>query len=93
VNIDPLNNILEMRRYLVMEQSKMPAEIQSMLSPHGEPNIDRQLLAAKADQIDAQVRQLRAMSRGLRHAAACKAPTMRSARRSVKLLKAAAQGP
>ena len=32
VNIDPLNIIVEMRRYLVMEQSKMPPEIQSMLT-------------------------------------------------------------
>ena len=67
-------------------------EIQSMLSPHGEPNIDRQLLAAKADQIDAQVRQLRAMSRGLRHAAACKAPSHAQCPTFQKLLKAAAQG-
>jgi Fe-S oxidoreductase len=32
VNIDPLNIIVEMRRYLVMEQSKMPQEIQMMLT-------------------------------------------------------------
>jgi heterodisulfide reductase subunit C len=32
VNIDPLNIIIEMRRYLVMEQSKMPSEIQTMLT-------------------------------------------------------------
>jgi len=32
VNIDPLAIIVEMRRYLVMEQSKMPAEIQMMLT-------------------------------------------------------------
>jgi heterodisulfide reductase subunit C len=32
VNIDPLNIIVEMRRYLVMEQSKMPGEIQMMLT-------------------------------------------------------------
>ncbi len=32
VNIDPLNIIVEMRRYLVMEQSKMPSEIQTMLT-------------------------------------------------------------
>jgi heterodisulfide reductase subunit C len=30
VQIDPLNIIVEMRRYLVMEQSKMPAELQMM---------------------------------------------------------------
>jgi len=45
-------------------------EIQSMLSPHRGPEIDRKPLAAKADEIDTQVRQMRAMSRGLRHAAA-----------------------
>lgn len=32
VNIDPLGIIVEMRRYLVMEQSKMPSEIQMMLT-------------------------------------------------------------
>ena len=32
VNIDPLSIILEMRRYLVMEQSRMPQEIQSMFN-------------------------------------------------------------
>jgi heterodisulfide reductase subunit C len=32
VNIDPLNIITEMRRYLVMEQSKMPAEWQMMMT-------------------------------------------------------------
>lgn len=32
VNIDPLNIITEMRRYLVMEQSKMPGEWQMMMN-------------------------------------------------------------
>jgi len=32
VNIDPLSIIVEMRRYLVMEESKMPTELTSMLS-------------------------------------------------------------
>ncbi len=32
VNIDPLNIITEMRRYLVMEQSRMPAEWQMMMN-------------------------------------------------------------
>lgn len=32
VNIDPLNIISEMRRYLVMEQSKMPGEWQMMMN-------------------------------------------------------------
>jgi DNA-binding transcriptional MerR regulator len=67
-------------------------EIQSMLSPHGRPNIDRQLLATKAEEIDAQVRQLRAMSRGLRHAAACPHPSHAQCPTFQKLLKAAAAG-
>jgi DNA-binding transcriptional MerR regulator len=67
-------------------------EIQSMLSPHGAPNIDRQLLAAKADEIDTKVRQLRAMSRGLRHAAACPAPSHAQCPTFQRLLKAAASG-
>lgn len=67
-------------------------EIQSMLSPHGSPTIDRQLLAAKADEIDAQVRQLRAMSRGLRHAAACPAPSHAQCPTFQRLLRSAATG-
>ena len=67
-------------------------EVHSMLSPHGKPNIDRQLLAAKADEIDATVSQLRAMSRGLRHAAACPAPSHAECPTFQKLLKAAASG-
>lgn len=67
-------------------------EIQSMLSSRGTPNIDRNLLAAKADEIDAKVRQLRAMSRGLRHAAACPAPSHAQCPTFQRLLKAAAAG-
>ena len=67
-------------------------EIRSMLSPHGEPNIDRKLLAAKAEEIDATVRQLRAVSRGLRHAAACPAPSHAQCPAFQRLLKAAAAG-
>lgn len=32
VNIDPLNIIMEMRRYLVMEESKVPSELATMLT-------------------------------------------------------------
>ncbi|MDZ4047689.1 MAG: helix-turn-helix domain-containing protein, partial [Pseudoxanthomonas sp.] len=45
-------------------------EVHSMLSPNGKPNIDRRLLAAKATELDATIRQLSAVRRGLRHAAA-----------------------
>jgi len=66
-------------------------EVQSMLSPNG-PKIDRRLLAAKAAEIDATIAQLRAMSRGLRHAAACPAPSHAECPTFRKLLKAAASG-
>jgi DNA-binding transcriptional MerR regulator len=67
-------------------------EIGSMLSPSGGAVIDRRLLAAKADEIDATVKQLRAMSRGLRHAAACRAPSHAECPTFQGLLKAAASG-
>lgn len=67
-------------------------EIHSMLSPNGAPNIDRHLLEAKADEIDAQVKRLRAMSKGLRHAAICPAPSHVECPSFQKLLKAAASG-
>lgn len=67
-------------------------EIGSMLSPGGGAAIDRQLLAAKADEIDQTVRQLRAVSRGLRHAAACGAPSHAECPTFQRLLRAAASG-
>lgn len=67
-------------------------DIQSMLTPGGAPEIDRRLLAAKADEIDATIKQLRAVSRSLRHAAACPAPSHAECPTFQRLLKAAAQG-
>ncbi|MEO4047816.1 helix-turn-helix domain-containing protein [Pseudomonas sp. CAU 1711] len=67
-------------------------EIRSMLTSNGEPNIDRQALLAKADEIDASIKRLRAMSRGLRHAAACPAPSYAECPTFQRLLKAAAAG-
>lgn len=67
-------------------------EIRSMLSTNGEAHIDRAMLAAKADEIDALVKRLRAMSKGLRHAAVCPAPSHAACPSFQKLLKAAASG-
>jgi len=67
-------------------------EIRSMFSPHGEPNIDRQMLAEKADEIDRMVKRLQAMSRGLRHAVECPAPSHAECPSFQRLLKAAASG-
>jgi DNA-binding transcriptional MerR regulator len=50
-------------------------EIARMFAPDGQPCIDRQVLADKADELDRTIRQLTAMRDGLRHAAACPAPT------------------
>ena len=67
-------------------------EIRTMVLPNGEARVDRGLLASKADAIDAQVLRLRAVSRGLRHAAACPAPSHAQCPTFQRLLKAAAAG-
>ena len=50
-------------------------EMAAMFGAEGRPNIDRQLLAEKAEALDATIRRLTAMRDGLRHAAACPAPS------------------
>jgi DNA-binding transcriptional MerR regulator len=67
-------------------------EIRSMLSTKGGPKIDRALLAAKAKELDATIVHLRAVSRGLKHAAACPAPSHAQCPTFQKLLKSAASG-
>jgi DNA-binding transcriptional MerR regulator len=67
-------------------------EIKLMLTPGGTPRIDRSLLARKAGEIDARIRQLRAVSRGLRHAARCPAPSHAECATFQGLLKRAASG-
>jgi DNA-binding transcriptional MerR regulator len=67
-------------------------EIGAMFSARGEPRIDRAALAAKADELDRKVVRLRAMSRGLRHAAACRAPSHAECPTFRRLLQAAASG-
>lgn len=49
-------------------------EIARMFTPQGGLRIDRRMLVAKADELDATIRKLTAMRDGLRHAAACRAP-------------------
>ena len=68
-------------------------EIRAMFAPNGKPNIDRSILAAKADELDATIRRLRAMSKGLRHAAACPAPSHAECPTFQRLRKAAVPGP
>jgi DNA-binding transcriptional MerR regulator len=50
-------------------------EIAQMFAPDGKLQIDRKMLALKADELDATIRKLTSMRDGLRHAAACPAPS------------------
>ena len=67
-------------------------EIALMFAPDGRPRIDRQMLAAKASELDRTIRQLSAMRDGLRHAAACPAPSHMECPTFRRLLKAAMSG-
>ena len=67
-------------------------EIAGMFSPDGRPRIDRQMLAAKAEQLDRTIGELTAMRDGLRHAAACRAPSHMECPTFRRLLRAAASG-
>jgi len=50
-------------------------EIAGMVDPAGRPSLDRVQLSAKADDLDRTIRRLSALRDGLRHAAACPAPS------------------
>lgn len=67
-------------------------EIARMFAPDGRPQIDRRVLAAKAEELDGTIRKLSAMRDGLRHAAACPAPSHMECPAFRRLLRAAASG-
>ena len=67
-------------------------EIGSMFLPDGKPNIDRQMLASKAEELNRTIRGLKALSRSLAHAAVCPAPSHAACPTFQKLLKAASAG-
>jgi len=67
-------------------------EIAHMFAPDGQPRVDRQMLAAKAAELDRKIRQLSAMRDGLRHAAACRAPSHMECPTFRRFLRAAASG-
>lgn len=67
-------------------------EIAAMFSPRGHPAIDRQVLAAKAEELDATMRRLARMRDGLRHAAKCPAPSHLECPSFQRLMHAAATG-
>jgi DNA-binding transcriptional MerR regulator len=66
-------------------------EIAAMFGTGG-VRIDRSALSAKADELDATIKRLAAMSDGLRHAAACPAPSHWECPKFQRLLSAAERG-
>jgi DNA-binding transcriptional MerR regulator len=67
-------------------------EVALMFAPDGKPRIDRQMLSAKADELDRTIRQLAAMRDGLRHAAVCPKPRHMECPTFRRILRAAASG-
>ena len=65
-------------------------EIARMFAPDGKVRIDRQMLAAKAQDLDRTIRKLSRMRDGLRHAAVCPAPSHMECPTFRRHLKAAA---
>lgn len=67
-------------------------DIARMFAADGRLRIDRRMLAAKARELDVAIRRLGAMRDGLRHAAACPAPSHMECPTFRRLLKGAASG-
>lgn len=67
-------------------------EIALMFAPDGRPRLDRRMLEAKADELDATIHRLSDMRDGLRHAAACPAPSHMECPNFQRILAAAASG-
>ena len=88
------SNILERLALIALGQTAgfTLEEISLMFTADGNLQIDRTMLAAKADQIDRTIRQLRAMRNGLRHAAACPAANHLDCPSFQRLMQTAAKG-
>ena len=67
-------------------------EIKLMFAPDGRPRIDRRMLTAKAEELDRSIRRLSAIRDGLRHAAACPAPSHMECPTFRRLLRLASSG-
>lgn len=67
-------------------------EIAAMFDERGMAVIDRDMLLARADELDALIRRLGAMRDGLRHAAACPAPRHMECPTFQRIVRAAATG-
>lgn len=67
-------------------------EIALMFSADGKPRIDRKMLVAKADELEKTIQQLGVMRDGLRHAAACPAPSHMECPKFRRILRAVETG-
>ncbi|MFG2788402.1 helix-turn-helix domain-containing protein [Streptomyces sp. NPDC048419] len=65
-------------------------EIARMFAPDGRPALDREMLAARAEELDDTIRELGVLRDSLRHAAACPAPSHAECPTFRRLLEAAA---
>lgn len=68
-------------------------EIAKMFGPDGNPDLPRQDLHAKADEIDKQISRMRTLSKALRHVAECPAPSHLECTSFQRLLKVAKRAP
>ncbi len=66
-------------------------EIARMFGPDGRPDLNRERLSAKADELDETIRKLATLRDGLRHAAACPAPTHMECPTFQRIMRAAAR--
>ncbi len=67
-------------------------EMAGMFAPDGRPRIDKRVLNDKADELDQTIRRLSVVREGLRHAAACRAPTHMECPTFQRILRRAATG-
>jgi DNA-binding transcriptional MerR regulator len=68
-------------------------EIARMFGPDGEPCLDKQIFAAKAEELDATIDRLSAVRDSLRHAAECPAPSHMECPTFRRMLRAAESDP
>src|SRR5688572_8736475 len=87
-------NVLERLTLIALGQAAgfSLEEIAEMFAPDGRPRIDRTRLTAKAQELDATIQRLCAMRDGLRHAAACSAPSHMECRHFRRLVRLAGAG-
>ena len=67
-------------------------EIADILGSEAKPEIDRELLLRKANELDGTIKKLTAMRDGLQHAAACTAPSHLECPRFRRLMNLAGTG-